>query len=85
MTQSQPVKRNWSEMCLQRETLKQIEDKPIKIGGTLSQIQTNPEFTVNYNMPKDSIPPINVYPIMNVLNGLTPGTLMIINVNVHLH
>ncbi len=83
VSQPNPMKRNWSEICSQMDT--EAKEKIIKFAGASSQVQTNPEFTVNYNVPKDSIPPINVYPIVNIPTGLNPGTPVIANVNIHLH
>ncbi len=41
--------------------------------------------TVNYSIPENAgIPVINVYPIINILQGLNPGTPVIINVNLQM-
>ncbi len=49
------------------------------------QSQAVSNFMVNYNIPKDSnMPAINVYPIINIPQGLSLGTPVIVNVNLHM-
>ncbi len=41
-----------------------------------------PNFNVNYNIPNGmKVPQVNVYPIINVSQGLKEGTPIVINVN----
>lgn len=52
---------------------------------TVPMSQSSQGFTMNYNVsPQEKIGPINVYPIINILNGLQPGTPVIINVNINM-
>lgn len=60
-----------------------------QLSQTVSQSMQNSQnltsFTVNCNIPRTSeMPVVNVYPIINILQGLNPGMPVIINVNLHM-
>ncbi len=73
--------------CLSQpvETVRDIENVAGRTDNIVSTQQSSQGMTnymVNYNKPKsEQVPCINVYPIINIPQGLNPGTPIIINVN----
>ncbi len=73
------------ENCSQQLSQSQVVESQNCSSQSYQSLQSTPVFNVNYNVPKDSgLPQINVYPIINVLQGLNPGMPVIINVNLQL-